>query len=87
MFTFTSSPGVCPDIQPGQETYVCFVPFYHIYGILVILYYGLYAGNTMVVHAERHYHVGIVICQVYVSFSGIWIELSKISVVLIMANG
>jgi acyl-CoA synthetase (AMP-forming)/AMP-acid ligase II len=36
-------------LRDGQDTLVCFLPFFHIYGLTVIMLLGLWAGATLVV--------------------------------------
>jgi acyl-CoA synthetase (AMP-forming)/AMP-acid ligase II len=36
-------------LRDGQDTLVCFLPFFHIYGLVVIMLLGLWSGATLVV--------------------------------------
>jgi acyl-CoA synthetase (AMP-forming)/AMP-acid ligase II len=36
-------------LHDGQDTLVCFLPFFHIYGLVVIMLLGLWSGATLVV--------------------------------------
>jgi len=36
-------------LRDGEETLVCFLPFFHIYGLVVVMLLGLWSGATLVV--------------------------------------
>lgn len=36
-------------LRDGEDTLVCFLPFFHIYGLVVIMLLGLWSGATLVV--------------------------------------
>ncbi|MFH0750726.1 MAG: long-chain fatty acid--CoA ligase [Chloroflexota bacterium] len=39
-----------PDARPGQETALCVVPYFHIYGLTVAMNYAILIGATQVLH-------------------------------------
>jgi acyl-CoA synthetase (AMP-forming)/AMP-acid ligase II len=41
--------GACRHLRDGEDTLVAFLPFFHIYGLVVILLSGLWSGATIVV--------------------------------------
>ena len=48
MFVYRPS-AIGMDGGEGTETFIAFLPFYHIYGMVVLLYWGLYRGHKLAV--------------------------------------
>lgn len=44
-----------PQLEEGKETILAFLPFYHIYGQVVVMITGLVMGNTLVVFTTPDY--------------------------------
>lgn len=54
-----------PADATGKQTTVTFLPFSHIYGLMALIFVGMYAGNTAVVLSRFDLEIWLSCCQKY----------------------